>query len=121
MKFFCFARVIVCVSNRLYCTFNLNIIEQFLPVAEQAGIRLQASLMFLRSITMIRYLNNLKGVPSIPQEFLRKMMDAPVKQDAGLAIGADFVRQISGQVDGIVLLALGWRERLPEFLTLIGR
>ena len=102
-------------------TYDINIIEQFVAVAEQTGIRLHASLMLLKSITMIRYLNNLKGVPSVPQEFLKKMMQAPVKQDAGMAIGADFVKEISGQVDGIVLLALGWRDRLPEFLTLIGR
>ena len=102
-------------------TYDLNIIEQYLPAAEQAGIKVHASIMFLRSITMIRYLNNLKGVPSIPQEFLKKMMQAPVKQDAGLSIGAEFVGEVSGLVDGIVLLALGWRERLPEFLTLIGR
>lgn len=102
-------------------TYDINIIEQYLPVAEQAGIKLHVSVMFLRSITMIRYLNNLKGVPSVPQEFLKKMMQAPVKQDAGMTIGAEFVNEVSGLVDGIVLLALGWRDRLPEFLTLIGR
>lgn len=102
-------------------TYDINIIEQYLPAAEQAGIKVHASVMFLRSITMIRYLNNLKGVPSVPQEFLKKMMQAPVKQDAGLAIGADFVGDVAGMVDGIVLLALGWRDRLPEFLSLIGR
>lgn len=102
-------------------TYDVNIIEQFLPMAEQTGIKLNLSVMFLKSITMIRYLNSLKGVPSIPQEYLKKMMDAPVKHDAGLAIGADFVKEVSGLVDGIVLLALGWRDRLPEFLTLIGR
>ncbi len=102
-------------------TYDINIIEQYLPAAQQAGIKVNASVMFLRSITMIRYLNNLKGVPSIPQEFLKKMMQAPVKQDAGMGIGADFIKEVSSLVDGIVLLALGWRERLPEFLTLIGR
>ena len=102
-------------------TYDLNIIEQYLPAAEQAGIKIHASVMFLKSITMIRYLNNLKGVPSVPQEFLKKMMQAPVKQDAGMVIGADFVKDVSGLVGGIVLLALGWRDRLPEFVTLIGR
>ena len=102
-------------------TYDINIIEQFAPVAQQAGVKLHASLMFLKSITMIRYINNLRGVPSIPQEFLKKMMDAPVKHDAGIAIGADFVHDLVGLVDGVVLLALGWRDRLPEFLTAIGR
>jgi hypothetical protein len=49
------------------------------------------------------------------------MMDSPVKQDAGLKIGAEFVRELAPMVDGIDVLALGWRDRLPEFLDLIGR
>ena len=102
-------------------TYDINIIEKFLPVAEETGIRLSLSVMLLKSVTMIRYLNNLKGVPSVPQEYLKKMMDAPVKQDAGLTIGAEFVREIAPMVDGIDVLALGWRDRLPEFLDLIGR
>lgn len=102
-------------------TYDINIIEKFLPVAEETGIQLSLSVMLLKSVTMIRYLNNLKGVPSVPQEYLKKMMDAPVKQDAGLAIGAEFVREIAPIVDGIDVLALGWRDRLPEFLDRIGR
>jgi len=79
------------------------------------------SVMLLKSVTMIRYLNNLKGVPSIPQEYLKKMMDAPVKQDAGLTIGADFIREIAPIANGIVILAIGWKDRLPDILDLLGR
>ena len=102
-------------------TYDINIIEQFASVAAEVGVKLHASLMFLKSVTMVRYINNLRGVPSIPQEFLKKMMDAPVKHQAGIAIGADFIGDLSGLVDGVVLQALGWRDRLPEFLTAIGR
>jgi hypothetical protein len=70
---------------------------------------------------MIRYLNNLPGVPSVPQEFLKKMMQAPVKKDAGMQVAADFLKELSTLGDGVVLLAIGWRGRLPEFLDLIGR
>jgi len=102
-------------------TYDLNVIEQFVPFAEKTGIKLFSSLMFLKSVTMIRYLNNLPGVPSIPQEFLKKMMQAPVKKDAGMQVAADFLEELSAFGDGVVLLAIGWRERLPEFLDLIGR
>jgi 5,10-methylenetetrahydrofolate reductase len=102
-------------------TYDINVIEQFLPVAEETGINLYLSVMLLKSVTMIRYLNNLKGVPSIPQEYLKKMMDAPVKQDAGLTIGADFIREIAPIANGIVILAIGWKDRLPDFLDLLGR
>ena len=102
-------------------TYDVNIIEQFLPFAEAAGIRLFTSVMLLKSVTMVRYLNNLPGVPSIPHEFLKKMMQAPVKKDAGMQVAADLLRELAPLGDGIVLLAIGWKDRLPEFLDLIGR
>ncbi len=102
-------------------TYDLNIIEQFLPFAEQTGIKLFTSVMLLKSVTMVRYLNNLQGVPSIPQEFLKKMMDAPVKKDAGMQVAAELVRDLAPLGEGVVLHAMGWRDRLPEFLDSIGR
>ena len=102
-------------------TYDLNIVEQFLPFAEQTGIKLHTSLMYLKSVTMVRYLNNLPGVPSIPQEFLKKMMQAPVKKEAGMQVAADFFQELSSIGDGVVLLALGWGDKLPEFLDLIER
>ncbi len=102
-------------------TYDINIVEQFLPFAEQTGIKLYTSLMYLKSVTMVRYLNNLPGVPSIPQEFLKKMVQAPVKKDAGMQVAADFMQELSTLGDGVVLLAIGWKQRLPEFLDLIER
>lgn len=102
-------------------TYDLNIIELFLPAAEKAGIKLYTSVMFLKSVTMVKYLNNLPGVPSVPQEYLKKMMNAPVKRDAGLQIAAELYRDLTSLGNGTVILAIGLRERLPDFLTLIGR
>lgn len=102
-------------------TYDINIIEQFLPVAEKTGMKLFTSVMFLKSVTMIRYLNNLPGIPSIPQEFLKKMMQAPVKKDAGMQVAADFLKELVPLGNGIVLLAIGWGDKLPEFLDLIQR
>lgn len=102
-------------------TYDLNIIEQFAEVAEATGITLNSSLMYLKSVTMVRYLNNLRGVPSIPQEFLKKMIEAPVKREAGMQVAADFYRELAPMSGGVVLLAIGWRDRLPDFLDLIGR
>jgi hypothetical protein len=49
------------------------------------------------------------------------MMQAPVKKDAGMQVAADLLRELAPLGDGIVLLAIGWKDRLPEFLDLIGR
>jgi methylenetetrahydrofolate reductase (NADPH) len=102
-------------------TYDLNLIEPFLPVAEQSGIRLFTSLMYLKSVAMVRYLNNLPGIPSIPQEFLKTMMQAAVKRDAGMQVAADLYGDLKGLGAGTVLLAIGWKERLGEFLDAIGR
>ncbi len=102
-------------------TYDVNIIEQFIPFAEQTGIKLYTSLMFLKSVTMVRYINNLPGVPSIPQEFLKQMMQAPVKKEAGVQVAAKFLKELNQLGDGVVLLAVGLGDRLPEFLDLIER
>lgn len=108
-------------SVTLSPTYDLNIIEIFQPAAERTGLKLFTSIMFLKSVVMVRYLNNMPGVPSVPQEFLKKMMNAPVKRDAGMQIAADLFRDLATLGDGTVLLTIGLRERLPEFLDMIGR
>ncbi len=102
-------------------TYDLNIIDSLIPAAEKAGLNLYTSIMFLKSVVMVRYLNNLPGVPSIPQEFLKKMMNAPVKKDAGLQIASDLYRDLTTMGSGTVIQAIGLRERFPEFLDMIGR
>lgn len=102
-------------------TYDMNIIDLMAGAAEKAEMKVFASVMFLKSVTMIRYLNNLPGVPGIPHEFLKQMMKAPVKQQAGMEIAKTLLKDIEERCQGGVLIALGWGNRLPEFLKLIGR
>ncbi len=102
-------------------TYDANIIDLFARPAEQAGLDLFASIMLLKSVAMIRYLNNLPGTPSIPNEFLKRMLDSPVKKQAGMEIAASFLKDIEERCQGAVLITLGWGTRLPEFLTRLGR
>lgn len=108
-------------SVTLSPTYDINIIESFIPSAEKTGVKLYTSIMFLKSVVMVRYLNNLEGVPSVPQEFLKKMINAPVKKDAGLQIASDLYRDLGSIGSGTVIQAIGLRDRFPEFLTMIGR
>ncbi len=102
-------------------TYDKNILDLFLPKAEEAGIKVFSTLMLLKSVGMIRYLNGLAGVPSVPNEYLKDMLDAKIKAEAGLSIAADFYRDIQDVCDGAVLHSLGWGARLPQFLDRIGR
>ncbi len=100
--------------------YDLNMIDLFTKAAEEAEVKLFASIMLLKSVAMIRYLNDLPGVPGIPHEFLKQMMKSPVKQQAGMKIAAGFVKDVEDRCQGAVLISLGWGSRLPEFLSLMG-
>lgn len=102
-------------------TYDVNILDLFSRAAEDTGVKVFASIMMLKSVAMVRYLNSLPGVPSIPHEFLKMMMKAPVKAQAGLNIAASFVRDIEARCQGAVLITIGWENRLSEFLDLVGR
>jgi methylenetetrahydrofolate reductase (NADPH) len=102
-------------------TYDVNIVDMFAESCENAGLRLLASVMLLKSVAMIRYLNNLPGVPNVPNEFLKQMIGSPVKQQAGMEIAAGFIRDIQDKCKGAMLIALGWGSRMPEFLDLLGR
>jgi 5,10-methylenetetrahydrofolate reductase len=102
-------------------TYDLNLVDLFAKRAEDAGVVLLASVMYLKSVAMIRYINNLAGVPDVPHEFLKQMMSAPVKQTAGMEIAAGFIKDAQTRCQGVVLIALGWGARLPEFIDLLGR
>jgi 5,10-methylenetetrahydrofolate reductase len=102
-------------------TYDRNIIDLFAESAEAAGVKLLVSIMLLKSIAMVRYLNNLPGVPSIPHEFLKQMMNSPVKKQAGMEIAKSFIDDIRDGCQGAMLIALGWGTRLPEFLNMLGR
>jgi hypothetical protein len=38
-----------------------------------------------------------------------------------MQVAADLLKELAPLGAGVVLLAIGWRERLPEFLERIGR
>jgi methylenetetrahydrofolate reductase (NADPH) len=38
-----------------------------------------------------------------------------------MEVAASFMGDLAPLCDGIVLLAIGWRDRLPEFLDILGR
>jgi len=102
-------------------TYDKHIVELFSEKAETTRIKLFTSLMLLKSVAMIRYLDNLPGIPAIPHEFLKIMMDAPIKSEAGLEIAAGYFKDIRQYCNGVVIQSLGWGNHLSHFLDDIGR
>lgn len=102
-------------------TYDMAVLDRMSTAAKNANIALFCSVMLLKSVSMIRYLNNLPGAPNIPDEYLQRMRKAPVKPQAGMEIAAAFVKDAGDRCSGAVLHGLGWGPRLPEFLTILGR
>jgi len=102
-------------------TYDMKILELLADAAKKANVALFCSVMLLKSVSMIRYLDSLPGAPNIPADYLARMRKAPVKQQAGLEIAAEFLAKAGDKCQGAVLHGLGWGARLPEFLTLLGR
>ncbi|MFH2005803.1 MAG: methylenetetrahydrofolate reductase [bacterium] len=102
-------------------TYDLSILDLFSAAAADAKLPLFTTVMLLKSVSMIRYLNSLPGVPNIPEAHLQTMRSASVKQQAGLDIAVHFLKDVEKRCKGAVLHGLGWGARLPELLSQVGR
>jgi hypothetical protein len=99
----------------------MSAIDPFIEPARRAGIALVGSVMLLKSVAMIRYMNHMGGVPKVPDGVLDRMARSPVKMQAGMEAAAALVRELRGRGMGVLVTALGWGGRLPEFLDLVER
>ena len=89
--------------------------------AKSLGVDVFVSTLLLKSVGMARYLNEVPGVSKVPDEVIRELAAAPVKARASVDIAAQFVRELEGVADGVVLMPVGWTHKLPELLEAIGR
>jgi len=80
-----------------------------------------AEVMILRTAGMGKFLNRHFKSGLVPEWVIKKLMQAPDKKNAGVQVAADFLKELSQFGDGVVLLALGWSEKVPEMLDLIDR
>ncbi len=102
-------------------TYDVETIKQFSSAATGAGIQLFPSILLLKSVGMAKYLNTIAGTPNIPDEIIRKIMKAPIKQKAGIEIAAEFMGEIDALCAGNVIVPLGWEAKVPELLDLLQR
>jgi methylenetetrahydrofolate reductase (NADPH) len=100
-------------------TYEIGTVEAFSRSASQAGLKLFASVLLLKSVGMAKYLNSVPGVPDIPDEIIQRIQKAPVKPKACLEIAAEFIRRLGETCDGVFVVPLGWESRVPELLDLL--
>ncbi len=100
-------------------TYDAEMIKPYADAAAGTGLKVFASIVLLKSLGMAKYLNSIRGVPNIPDSVMQKIAKAPIKQKACLEIAADFVREVKGVSDGIVICPLGWESKVPDLLDLL--
>jgi 5,10-methylenetetrahydrofolate reductase len=101
-------------------TYDAAVIEKLASAGRSAGIRVLPSVMLLKSVAMIRYLNGLPDASPIPDHILKRMMKAPDKARCGMEVAAEFIRDARTLCRGALLVSVGWEPRVGEFLDMIG-
>jgi len=101
--------------------FNMARTKELVKRAKPLGTAIFVGVMLLKSVGMARYLNEVPGVSNVPDDVIAKITSAPVKQKAGVELAAEFVQELDGVADGVVLMPLGWEHKLPGVLDILGR
>lgn len=97
-------------------TYDVSLVELFAAAALRAGVPLVASLLWLRSLSLIRYWNRLPGVAPIPGPILDLMLKARGHPEQALACALDLLSALRERCAGVLLSAPGWEEPLPLLL-----
>ncbi len=102
-------------------TFDVDTIKCFVDAAATTTLKVLASVLVLKSAGMAKYLNTIPGMPKVPEDTIKKIASAPLKQRACLEITAAFLRHIQGVCHGAVIVPLGWEAKLSELLDIYER
>lgn len=101
--------------------FDIERTKTFIKRGKGLGVSLVVGVMLLKSVGMARYLNEVPGVSKVPNQVIEKMVKAPVKPRAGVEVAIEFINELQGLAQGVVLLPIGWNHKIPEILEGIGR
>lgn len=101
--------------------FDLERTMKLIQRAKSLGVAVLVTVMLLKSVGMARYLNEVPGISTVPDSVIERMNKAPVKAKAGIDLAEEFIQQLDGVADGVVLAPIGWEHKVPEILERIGR
>ncbi|MGH7274413.1 MAG: methylenetetrahydrofolate reductase [Nitrospiria bacterium] len=97
--------------------------EQFVSKVKRFNTKLLAGIIVLKSAKMAEYMNsNIPGikVPEPLVEELRKVSDKEQAIQVGIEIAARTIRAVRDLCDGVHIMAVGMRERVPEIIHRAG-
>jgi methylenetetrahydrofolate reductase (NADPH) len=96
--------------------YDLKTLTSFMDRVAPFKIPIFPQVTILKSVGMARFMcRHMDGV-MIPDEVLDRLGKAPDKIKEGILIAADMIKALKGVCRGVLLVAVGGEERLPEVL-----
>lgn len=106
--------------------YNVEKFARFMEMARDLGldekVYLLAGVTPPKSLGMARYMKSSVPGMDVPDEIIRRMKDAKDKQEEGINICVDIIRQVREikGVAGVHVMAIEWESAVPEILKRAG-
>ncbi len=110
------------------CVYNLERFETWMDEARDRGllekVYILPGLTPLKTAGMARYMKNRVPGMDVPDEVVKRMADAPKKEQAaeGIKICVESIQRLK-EVDGVAgfhIMAIEWEEKVPEIVETAG-
>jgi methylenetetrahydrofolate reductase (NADPH) len=110
------------------CVYNLERFERWMDEARDRGllekVYILPGLTPLKTAGMARYMKNRVPGMDVPDEVVKRMADAPKKEQAaeGIKICVESIQRLK-EVDGVAgfhIMAIEWEEKVPEIVEAAG-
>ena len=110
------------------CVYNLERFERWMDEARDRGllekVYILPGLTPLKPAGMARYMKNRVPGMDVPDEVVKRMADAPKKEQAaeGIKICVESIQRLK-EVDGVAgfhIMAIEWEEKVPEIVEAAG-
>ncbi len=110
------------------CVYNLERFERWMDEARDRGllekVYILPGLTPLKTAGMARYMKNRVPGMDVPDEVVKRMADAPKKEQGaeGIKICVESIQRLK-EVDGVAgfhIMAIEWEEKVPEIVEAAG-
>lgn len=95
--------------------FDADTFEKYMKHARTFGVPVIAEVMILRTAGLAQFLNRHFKSGLVPEWMIKKLSKAPDKEKASIEIFADTVNSLKDLCQGIHVITLGVREKLPKY------
>lgn len=100
--------------------YDIEQFKNFLKMAKKLNAVILAGIVLLKSAGMARYMNkNVSGV-YVPDNLIKEMEEAKVKEEKSIEIAARLIKGLKPLCRGVHIMPIGWDKKVPLVLDAAG-